>query len=191
MVQEDYGPKLINIAKLWTSAKYESVVSMERSVITISTKTESIIIYFVFLLLVIVPPVAIIVDDPSYGSYVIGAGWFLFFGYTFYKLMGGDISARFDLKNGTVELSSNDPLITLLRKVIPFRLPWERRYMWNRFSHIKVKMKQYGKTRFSRGFRLYFRSYEGKLIPFAEFMSEQLAYNAASIIAEMTACEME
>jgi hypothetical protein len=190
-VHEDYGLKLVNAVNLWTSAKYESVVSMKGSVITISTKTENLIIYLVFLLLVIVPPVSIIVDDPSYGSYVIGAGWFLLFGYVFYQLMGGDISSRFDMNSGTVEITSNNPLIMQIRKVIPFRFSWEKRYMLARFSHVKVTMKQYGKTKYSRSFRLYFRSYEGKLIPFAEFMSEQLAYNAGSIIAEMTGCEME
>ena len=187
----DYGPKLVNAAKLLTDAKYESVVSLEDSVIIVQTKTESIIIYIVFLLLVIVPPAAVIIEDPSYESYAIGAGWFILFGYTLYKLIGADMSSRFDILNGMVDISSNNPLITQLRKVVPFKFKWENKYLWARFSHVKVIMKHYGKTRFSRGFRLYFRNYEGMLIPFAEFMNEQLAYNAASIIADMMGCELE
>ena len=190
-MHEDYGSKLVNAAREWTAAKYESVVSAEGPVIVVQSKTESVFIYIVFLLLVIVPPLAVIMDEQSYTTYAIGAGWFLLFGYTFFKLMGGDMSARFDLISETVELRSNNPLITLLRKVIPFRFSWEKRHMWARFSHIKVTIKQYGKTKFSRGFRLYFRGYEGTLVPFAEFMNEKLAYAAASIIAAMTGCELE
>ncbi len=128
-MQEDYGRKLVNAVNLWTSAQYETVVSMKGSVITISTKTESIIMYIIFLLLGIVPPVSIIVDDLSYGSYAIGAGWFLLSGYVFYKLMGGDISSRFDMNSRTVKITSNNPLIMQIRKVIPFRFSWEKRHM--------------------------------------------------------------
>lgn len=187
----DYGSKLVHAASSLTDAKYETVVSAEGSVIVIRSKTESLIIYIIFLLLVIVPPLAVIMEDPSNTSFIIGAGWFLLFGYTFYKLIGADMSARFDLDSGTVELRSSNPLIMLLRKMIPFRFAWEKRHIWTRFSHIKVDIKQYGKTKSSRGFRLYFKSYDGALVPFAEFMNEKLAHTAASIIAEMTGCALE
>jgi hypothetical protein len=168
---------------------HETRVLRSGDTLELSSRPEGPVIQFLFLLMVIVPPAGVLLEEQSASAGVAAVLWLLVIGSIYYKLIRADMSALFDLRAGTVEVRSVNPLVLLERKLLPLRFPWEGRFLWTRFRRVEVREKLYGKWSINRGHRLFFVDSEGKSIQFAEFMKAELAYTAARAIARVTGTE--
>ena len=186
-MRNDFAQRLISAVDSLSESRHESHISADGNIIQISSRPEGLVIYLFFILLVLGPPAAVLVEEQSYGSSAVAIFWMLMSGSIFYKLTGGDMSTRFDLTSGSVEISSNNPLVLWMRSHhMNVTYSWEGRYLWTRFTRVVIKEKQYGKWSINRGHRLYFESPDDGSYPFAEFRNRSLAGIVASVISEMT-----